>query len=779
VDGEQLYTRTTYAEKRGEAWYIPLLPIADAVGAVVTFHPPTLSIGITQARDGSVAFYDGTTGAVTKDFVARATLEPGLPSGTGEADLRVPATLLAELLDVRVRVSDLDNEVAIFTSPADLEVAALELPSVDMEEVRYNGFATSTSASTTGGLELSNRTRIRQGVLSSRARARASEAGPVSLRAFTVSYANDRGDEWAVGDLQGDRALPWLSAFGRGAQLVEQREDAGRRLSLGYVQLATGYADATSTAYGPTFGEHVGMASHTWGHHAGVTDERSVTLAGAWLGGTADQPEGLLFSTQHELRSGYTAARATAGAFWTPGSSMARRSAFDLDVEWVLPPGLGLSIGAGRYDVDFRLPAQSFADDASSFVTLGSRASLSRWLSLSAHHARRRRIEDGRRDRSTSATASFYPSIETVQTANVSWSRSDSDSSRSQSAMTFDVRGRVPIGRWFASSRTALRSDSPLFSTLGLTFGSSIGLTQLAGSWSDTRLTTISGTWSPPVQLAPQTALSLGARWIREREEDADDLFVNLQVGYNVTGHQADIAVNEEEADVVTRFHCQGQFLIGRNEEAKRRFAPAMSSSLGRIEGRIFVDENLNGDFDEADRALRGIDVLLDGGGVRARTDVAGKYVFDYVTPGQHKVAVSARTLRADLSMIDPLERRIGVPTHSTVVLEHRACVNRRITGLVYFDANENGARDPEEGGLPDVLVVLAGGGDTLTGPDGRFQLGDVPPGEHALYLGASTLGASSIVPMPTAVIVPGYNDVADVAIPVGPRQREIIRKTF
>ena len=65
---------------------------------------------------------------------------------------------------------------------------------------------------------------------------------------------------------------------------------------------------------------------------------------------------------------------------------------------------------------------------------------------------------------------------------------------------------------------------------------------------------------------------------------------------------------------------------------------------LGKLEGRVFLDENRNGKWDPAESGARGIVVILDG--IQAvRTDDVGRYRFEGVADGTHRVTVNADNL--------------------------------------------------------------------------------------------------------------------------------------
>lgn len=62
------------------------------------------------------------------------------------------------------------------------------------------------------------------------------------------------------------------------------------------------------------------------------------------------------------------------------------------------------------------------------------------------------------------------------------------------------------------------------------------------------------------------------------------------------------------------------------------------------------------------------------------------------------------------------------------------------IAGSVFFDANENGKRDPAEAGVPGIIVILDGREALRTDQAGFYQFSGVADGEHRITLNADNL---------------------------------------
>lgn len=76
------------------------------------------------------------------------------------------------------------------------------------------------------------------------------------------------------------------------------------------------------------------------------------------------------------------------------------------------------------------------------------------------------------------------------------------------------------------------------------------------------------------------------------------------------------------------------------------------------------------------------------------------------------------------------------------------------LAGSVYFDANDNGKRDPAEAGVPGIIVILDGREAIRTDQAGFYQFTGVADGEHRITLNADNL------PLPWVIERAGTDDI-------------------
>jgi len=162
--------------------------------------------------------------------------------------------------------------------------------------------------------------------------------------------------------------------------------------------------------------------------------------------------------------------------------------------------------------------------------------------------------------------------------------------------------------------------------------------------------------------------------------------------------------------------------------------------SYASVYGRVYQDVNLNGRFDPGvDQPQVNARVRVDGNRYVV-SDADGIFRVDSVARGDHSVYLDLLSVRADMTLLDNTQQQITIESSRDVLVDFRVVRTGRISGLVWFDANENGRLDDGEQPLADVRVVTGSGRDTLTNDQGYFIIGDLPPGEHILLLDEKTI---------------------------------------
>ena len=190
------------------------------------------------------------------------------------------------------------------------------------------------------------------------------------------------------------------------------------------------------------------------------------------------------------------------------------------------------------------------------------------------------------------------------------------------------------------------------------------------------------------------------------------------------------------------------------------------------IAGFVYLDNNDDGVKDAGETGLAGVTVTLTGGSLPAggRTTVsgadggyrfsglpAGVYTLTETQPdsyldGKETAGSVGGTVNNAGFGADPSQNRIGAISLPLGVAATGYLFGERggvLLGFVYADANNNGAKDPGEDGIPGVRVALYDAAATLNGDAafcnpparcattdaaGAFRFDGVPPGTYKLW---------------------------------------------
>jgi hypothetical protein len=151
----------------------------------------------------------------------------------------------------------------------------------------------------------------------------------------------------------------------------------------------------------------------------------------------------------------------------------------------------------------------------------------------------------------------------------------------------------------------------------------------------------------------------------------------------------------------------------------------------------VFYDANGNGVWEEGDPGLSGIPLVLDGE-IELATGTDGEAIFGNIEPGWHAVMLPDEAL---LQLASAGYMPMGASSRAVEVVSGEPAAvlfpvrqgTGKLSGIVFFDDDGDGAYDPGESPVPGVRVVLDGDRRTIAGNDGRFFFLQVAPGEYRL----------------------------------------------
>ncbi|MBG6055078.1 fimbrial isopeptide formation D2 family protein/uncharacterized repeat protein (TIGR01451 family) [Salinibacterium sp. CAN_S4] len=235
--------------------------------------------------------------------------------------------------------------------------------------------------------------------------------------------------------------------------------------------------------------------------------------------------------------------------------------------------------------------------------------------------------------------------------------------------------------------------------------------------------------------------------------------------------------------------------LIGGEQNLDQDFGYRGDAGVGDL---LWLDVDNDGVQGPNEPGLSGVDVTVRSAGadgvfdtaddliVVTTTDAAGNYLAAGLPAGDVRVSYDPATLPE--GYVPAADLDAGVLSESTATLvagETRLDVDfivigsATLNGVVFDDKNGNGVRDPEDSGIPNATVTVIWNGPkgpvpiiVTTGPDGTWQLLDLPGGEYSATVDLDSVdsgfrpstGTTSTVDLPptgTRSVIQGLTKVS------------------
>ena len=167
----------------------------------------------------------------------------------------------------------------------------------------------------------------------------------------------------------------------------------------------------------------------------------------------------------------------------------------------------------------------------------------------------------------------------------------------------------------------------------------------------------------------------------------------------------------------------------------------------GKIQGRVFFDQNGNGQDDANEPGVAGMKVQL-GGDRSATTDAGGRFQFD-VNSGGYQVSLISEDLGERWRASTMTEQRGFLAARQTVNISFGITDYGLLAGRVFNDVSQTGEQGAGSSpGVPGVRLTLrpvnANGLATnvIVDGSGAYEFRSVPPGHYTLELDPASLPA-------------------------------------
>jgi hypothetical protein len=169
-------------------------------------------------------------------------------------------------------------------------------------------------------------------------------------------------------------------------------------------------------------------------------------------------------------------------------------------------------------------------------------------------------------------------------------------------------------------------------------------------------------------------------------------------------------------------------------------FVPRLHGCI--VEGIVFRDSDMNGLFNPGEQGLAGIHVQLDDDQI-ATTDQRGRYRFDEVARGEHRVRLSLPQFTQPIRMTTKNEAEVDLIRERVARVDFGVVDFARLMGNVFNDLRLEGKHQPDSKGLPGIHLILDDGQKRrtiTTQGTGEYEIDDVPPGDYVLTLDRESL---------------------------------------
>ncbi len=229
------------------------------------------------------------------------------------------------------------------------------------------------------------------------------------------------------------------------------------------------------------------------------------------------------------------------------------------------------------------------------------------------------------------------------------------------------------------------------------------------------------------------------------------------------------------------------RFDWGQIQNFQGKVAGSMVTGIGKIEGLIFLDQNLNGQFDPEDKVFSDISFFLEDGS-QTYSDRYGKFMFSRVPEGLHSVSLDSRHIPADYYLLSSESQSVVVEKRKTSRVEFRLVEASTVGGQVFQDMNKNGILDEDDILMKDVLIILKALSaeklpetareiipqelNSYTDEKGQFIFENILPGVYELSLDQETLpkGIKVQIEMPLKIELKPGQKIKDIQIRCLPR---------
>lgn len=129
--------------------------------------------------------------------------------------------------------------------------------------------------------------------------------------------------------------------------------------------------------------------------------------------------------------------------------------------------------------------------------------------------------------------------------------------------------------------------------------------------------------------------------------------------------HKLTLDLNNLPINVVPKSDSEKNILVETKSTSNVNF-PLMT--LGMIQGRVFIDVNNNGSYDEGEDAVSGIIISLSPEDKKTKTDRNGIYIFEYLYAGTYVASLDTGAIPLGYQLVSPERWSLDLPIGGKIV---------------------------------------------------------------------------------------------------------------
>jgi len=158
----------------------------------------------------------------------------------------------------------------------------------------------------------------------------------------------------------------------------------------------------------------------------------------------------------------------------------------------------------------------------------------------------------------------------------------------------------------------------------------------------------------------------------------------------------------------------------------------------GHIQGRVFVDANLDGRYQPGEQGVVTDTVELAnaaGEVIDTCTVNGGLFSFRGMGAGTYTVRVPMQSLPVGISSLGPATQQVSVGLERTAKSEFPMQAMRSISGQAWIDTNQSGVYEPTDAPAAGAWIHLSDGRVTKADDEGRYLFRRLPSGTYRVWL--------------------------------------------